>query len=99
MRLPMADYPFELRLNDVVRAVEYFLVSGHCLEVRGLALPGRVRKVEYGGYFDNAEAAAKAILHCSDSRAEGVYVTINPLKKDVLARRKNRIEYADRKFS
>ncbi|QDT57308.1 hypothetical protein Pan44_53760 [Caulifigura coniformis] len=85
-------------LGDVTRAVNYLLVDGHCLEVRALGVPNRGRRAEWGGYFDNAEAAAKAILQCSDNNAEGVYLTLNPLKKDVLARRVNRIEYADRKF-
>lgn len=92
------DVQKQTQLQNTIRAVEYFLVPGCCIEIRALNLPGRYRKADWGGYFDNAEAAAKAILQCSDNNAEGVYITLNPLKKDVLARRANRVEYADKKY-
>jgi hypothetical protein len=69
---------------------------------RGLAVlvaPGQVFEVRSwtgdrisSGYFDDLDAAAKAIEALDTANPDGIYLTPNPVLPDLLARRANRIK-------
>ena len=67
-----------------------FSQPGTVVELRALGVQGVFGGVE-SGYFDNADDLI-AVAARLDGRAEGIYVTINPVHSALLARRKNRTE-------
>jgi hypothetical protein len=44
-----------------------------------------------GGYFDNGEAFVEALAHVTGDDAPGVFITLNPVDPDLLARAENRL--------
>lgn len=60
-------------------------------EVFEIRVPKTVSNGTMAGYFDDAGLAAKAI-QAIDGRVPSVYVTLNPVQPDLLARCNNRIE-------
>lgn len=78
--------PFDI--NQINAAIDIFMRDGDVHELRAL-------KVEKGGttsgYFDNKDALAQAAANLS-GRCAGVYITANPVKKELLARSVNRVK-------
>ncbi len=80
---------------DIARTVKLVWVPDAVLEVRALHVPGRDGGT-WAGWFDDADAAVHAIEVLDRRRPKGVYVTLNPVRHDLLARRANRIGRVDR---
>jgi hypothetical protein len=88
---------FDEQVALVTGALRLFLAEDDQVgELRALGVQrGRERPHTESGFFDGAhvEEMARAALTVTPV-ARGVYVTINPLRPDILARRANRIDYA-----
>ena len=75
--------------DEILATLNYLFTPGQIIEIRILSEDG-----VSSGYFDNFEKAASAM--CSqdrDLRGHGIYVTLNEVTRDLLARRANRIKY------
>ena len=73
------------------RTLSVVFQPGDTLELR---IPGIQGKRTDSGYFNDFDALAKAAASY-DGRAEGIYITVNPVQPALLARSVNRIrEYA-----
>jgi len=73
-----------------------FFKPGEVTEVRGLGLKGNGpwdgwTSGVVAGYFNNAEAFGRAAEVLDKRKARGVYFTLNPLHRDLLARANNRL--------
>ena len=75
--------PFDM--EEIRRALALVCCTGGIHELRAL----ETRKGTVSGYFDNREAMAKAAAAWS-GKADGVYLTLNPVQPDLLARAVNR---------
>ena len=85
-------------VDGIVTQLRRLLAPGQVAELRllGVRSGGRGRPHIESGYFDGdhlAELARTALDRTRDAR--GVYVTFNPLAPDLLARRANRVDYAE----
>jgi hypothetical protein len=69
---------------------------GEVFEIR--ALGGKLRRT-LSGYFDDHDKAARGALDCARRGAEGVYVTLNPVNRVLLARASNKVIEAQRSAS
>ena len=82
---------------EITRQMRVLVEPGQIVELRALAV-----KTNYGrphvesGFFDyeHLEDMARAALQIT-RRAKGVYYTLNPVRRDLLARRCNRIDRAE----
>ncbi len=101
LRTPLRQSP-----TDIHRFLKYILADGHCLEIRilgcdfnqqGLIVPPSERwpdgSIVYG-YFDSADEAVAAL---SKIRGVSAYATLNPVNRDLLSRRANRLAKAGKK--
>ncbi|MDI6867753.1 hypothetical protein [Methanoculleus sp.] len=71
---------------EIHRAVE--IIADGVVEVRALA-----DGATHSGYFDDYEALARAVEALdADPAVSGIYLTLNPVNPDLLARRANRIK-------
>lgn len=71
--------------------------QGEVFEVRALDCPDRpggAYRRNLSGYFDNIDAASKAIEDLEQRGPAGIYVTLNPVDPDLLSRCNNRIDSA-----
>lgn len=85
------EYPQERHVfsaEEAARCFGLFLPEGAVVEIRAL---GAERGGTVSGYFNDREAAMEAALAWS-GRAEGVYVTVNPVDAELLARANNRMK-------
>jgi hypothetical protein len=73
--------------SEIRRGLEVLVASGQVFEVRSWT-GDRIAS----GYFDDLDAAAKAITALDAANPEGIYLTPNPVLPDLLARRANRIK-------
>lgn len=80
------------RQIDVIRAALDVMCEEGCVyELRALNVPtGGDWTSTFSGYFDDLEALAGAAVNLDRRCARGVYVTPNPVKPDLLARRNNK---------
>lgn len=74
--------------EEVLRTCGLFLESGNVHEVR---CPKSGRRGTISGYFDDAEALTDAVL-AIDGTVPGVYFTLNPCDRALLARAANRLK-------
>ncbi|HWQ62892.1 MAG TPA: hypothetical protein VN429_00650 [Methanospirillum sp.] len=75
--------------DEILATLNCLFTPGHVIEIRILSEDG-----VSSGYFDNFEKAALAIYSQDrDLRGHGIYVTLNEVTRDLLARRANRIKY------
>jgi hypothetical protein len=83
-----ADTPRSARV-EIGDALGILCQPGAVYELRALGTDkGIVR-----GYFDDIEELCNQAAACSDDRlADGVYLTLNPVKRDLLARCANKVE-------
>jgi predicted P-loop ATPase len=79
---PLAD------IEEIRRAIPLFLEPGEIAELRA---PKTERDGTISGYFSDAEKLARAAASIS-GKAPGIYITLNRLPADVLARAENRIK-------
>ena len=78
-------------IATVHRALEILVAPGAVVELR---IPRVPRRNTVSGYFSDMGRMAQSAVAMS-GKAEGVYVTLNPVKPDLLARASNRlIEFA-----
>ena len=77
------------QIAAIERGLGILAQPGQVVEVRILNIDGRRNRVD-SGYFDDFAALARAIP-TYNGRAEGVYITLNPVNPDLLARAANRI--------
>src|SRR6476660_859899 len=82
--------------GEVRNALSTTLQPQAVFEVRALnaKLSGSYRTGVVSGYFDNADACITELQRLTT--AKGIYVTLNPVGRALLARRANRLDYADK---
>lgn len=81
--------------GDALMFATAVLVPDAAVEVRALGLPGRDGGT-WAGWFNDLDAMVGAIEQLDRRGAKGVYVTLNPVNRDLLARCKNRVRRAER---
>ena len=81
---------------EIRRALALLHAPGEVFEIR--AFGGRLKRALFG-YFDDRAEAVRAALDCVRSGAEGVYVTLNPVNRTLLARANNKVIDAKSKAS
>lgn len=74
----------------IQRALAVMAATGQVIEVRMVNVDGRKQRVD-SGYFDDFEQVARVITAYT-RRAEGIYMTLNPINPALLARAANRIK-------
>jgi len=74
----------------ILRSCQTLFAPGQVAELRILGIGGREGK-NAAGWYDDHNALADAVLQYEHANAEGMYVTMNPLKRGCLARAHNRI--------
>lgn len=84
---------------EIRRALDLFAAEGSALELRALNVPSGGSsgfKQTHVGWFDrdHLDAAAKAALQLELQGASGIYVTLNPADRALLARAANRTKPA-----
>jgi hypothetical protein len=82
--------------GEVRKALAVLIPEGSVFEIRavGAKLKGQRRKGTVSGYFDNHDSCI-ASLH-NIASAVGIYITLNPVDPALLARRVNRLDYAEK---
>jgi hypothetical protein len=78
------------QMAAIQKALAVMAKPGQVIEVRIVGVDGRKGRVD-SGYFDNFEQLARAIPSYT-RRAEGIYITLNPVNPALLARAANRIK-------
>jgi Protein of unknown function (DUF3631) len=79
--------------EEILRTCRLLMAPGAVHELR---IPKAGREKTVSGYFDSPEKLAEAALKLDSRNYAGIYITLNPCKPELLARRYNRIEpYAD----
>ncbi|MFL2540716.1 MAG: hypothetical protein ACJ0UT_01870 [Candidatus Latescibacterota bacterium] len=73
--------------TDVVAALSVLHQSSGPFEIRA---PNTKKGVQ-SGYFDDIEAACQAIIEL-DGKVQGIFVTLNAINPDLLARANNKIK-------
>ena len=91
---------------DIKRTLAFFHGGGTVFEIRGLGPKRPTSKLWEGyaggnkgtvsGYFDNLDIAAKAVADLDAVGFQGLYVTLNPVSPDLLARANNRLRAAQK---
>jgi phage/plasmid-associated DNA primase len=74
----------------IERAVNLLTEPGQVVELRALKVEGRGNRTDSGYFDDPAKLAAAAFS--LEGKAQAVYITLNPVKPDLLARASNRIK-------
>lgn len=92
-----------MKTETLQRTWELFKVPNAVVEVRALGVSGKHRAWDgytshtVTGYFDDGEAFVEAVSALdAASRASGIYITLNPVNPDLLARANNRLVAAKR---
>lgn len=87
-----------LEATDLQLTWKMFYQPGACVEVRALGLSGTNKRWKgwaggvVAGYFDDEESFVDAVEQLNDyGKAEAIYITLNPLNPDLLARANNRL--------
>lgn len=79
------------QIAAIERALAVMIEPGQVVEVRIINVDGRKQRVD-SGYFDDMHALAQRIPSYT-RRAEGIYITLNPVNPALLARAANRIKH------
>jgi hypothetical protein len=72
--------------QEVLRACQLIMAPG---DVHELRIPKAGREGTISGYFDSAEQMAEAVRKL-DGKYRGIYMTLNPCRRELLARACNR---------
>ncbi len=86
----------ESRSTDVFGFLAWLQDPGDVFEVRCFNCPESPNSKwtsTASGWFDDYHAAADAVSKLESLNPEGIYVTLNPTNRSLLARRSNRIEH------
>lgn len=86
----------ELFVEALVRkTITHLILPGAVFEVRALGaqLKGNWKKGRVSGYFNAADELLKELPRLT--RAEGIYVTLNPVDPALFSRRANRLDYVE----
>ncbi len=85
-------------MEDLERTWKLFYQPGACIEVRALGLFGKNKRWHgwaggvVAGYFDDMESFIDSVSALDEhGKAEAIYITLNPLNPDLLARANNRL--------
>lgn len=76
---------------DIRNFLNHMMSRSAVIEIRALNVAGRGRPMPVAGYFDNLDQAVAAVNQLLHRRATGIYVTLNEVKSDLLARAANRL--------
>ena len=85
-----------LNKSEVLKALAKIIERRAVFEVRALdaQLRGSRRAGTVSGYFDNADDCLNELEKLTT--AKGIYFTLNPVNAALLARRANRLDYAEK---
>lgn len=84
--------PEQSPLSTIQRAIQVLQVLAQVFEIRVLGIPrGRGKPATAAGWFNNVQAACKAVQTYVLQRATGIYITLNPVDPALLARTDNQI--------
>jgi len=85
-------------MGDLETTWQLFYQPGACVEVRALGLSGGNKRWKgwaggvVAGYFDDMESFVDCVSSLDGyGKAEAIYITLNPLNPDLLARANNRL--------
>lgn len=81
-------------VNEIRRALESLVATGDVVELRALDVPDRPGgdyTATHAGFYSDVEALAIEAEKLSKAGASGVYVTLNPVLPELLARAENRV--------
>lgn len=81
--------PSDDHRSDIQAALSLLFEPDHVFEIRVLGEDG----VSSGYFADHERAVAEIRAQDADKRVSGIYVTLNEVRPDLLARRSNRIKY------
>lgn len=73
-------------ITEIKKAISILFRPGDVVELRALGVQGRV----HAGYFNDFEKMANEAARLSGN-ADGIYVVLNEINKDLLARSQNRL--------
>jgi hypothetical protein len=76
----------DAQTNNVANALRLLHATGSVFEIRVLGLQGGGRPHAAAGWFNDHDAAAKAVENISRQKPEGVYVTLNECDPRIMAR-------------
>ena len=89
MTTASARGPLRANRTEIRRALALLCEQGQVYELRALPSKGGTLR----GYFDNLDRLAdSAARSCDELKPGGVYLTLNPVKRDLLARSSNKAE-------
>ena len=82
--------------DEVRKALDTMLEPGAVFEIRavGAQLSRNRRTSTVSGYFDSVDACLSELEKLTT--AKGIYFTLNPVNAALLARRANRLDYAEK---
>jgi hypothetical protein len=82
--------------GEIRRALAIMIEPGSVFEIRALdaKLSGNYRPVTISGYFDNDDSCIAGLQNLTSFK--GTYFTLNPVQRALLARRENRLDYAEK---
>ena len=86
--------------SDIAGFLSILHEQGEVFEVRTTDCPekrGGSFKAPHSGYFNAPDNVLAHIIHLDSLKPEGIYVTVNPVKPDLLARAVNRIQFRPKK--
>jgi hypothetical protein len=85
-----------LNKSEVLKALAKIIERGAVFEVRALEaqLCGNRRTGTVSGYFDNPDTGVSELEKLT--AAKGIYITANPVNRALLARRANRLDFAEK---
>jgi hypothetical protein len=89
------------QVDNIVRQMRALVDPDQVVELRALEVRrGGARPCTVAGFFDydHLRDLAAAALELT-GRAKGVYFTLNPLKREIIARRANRVDVAEKELT
>ena len=85
-------------MGDLETTWKLFYTPSACVEVRALGISGGNKRWKgwaggvVAGYFDDMQSFIDCVESLDDyGKAEAIYITLNPLNPDLLARANNRL--------
>ncbi len=81
--------PSDDRYQEVIRTLSLLFRADQVIEIRALGDDG----VSSGYYIDHKAAANDLLIRDNDPRVHGIYVTLQEVRPELLARRANRMKF------
>jgi hypothetical protein len=79
----------DARVADIARSLRLLHEPGEVFEVRAL---GVAKSGTVSGYYDDVDRAAQDVYTIDGDKPEGIYTTLNPCRRELLARANNRFK-------